>query len=105
MQHAWPAGFFDLSFVQGRAQTRQTQHLGEAAQARAGPNVPAVALANKNARIIWALLTHGNNYRPSSPGRSGQASSLIKRSYWRNTSPNSLRGIPIIGSAAAWKLF
>jgi len=25
----------------------------------------AMALANKNARIIWALLTRGDNYRPS----------------------------------------
>jgi hypothetical protein len=25
--------------------------------------VAAVALANKNARIIWALLTRGENYR------------------------------------------
>ncbi len=25
----------------------------------------AVALANKNARIIWALLTRGENYRPA----------------------------------------
>jgi len=25
----------------------------------------AVALANKNARIIWALLTRGDNYRPA----------------------------------------
>ncbi len=28
-----------------------------------GFNVAAVALANKNARIIWALLTRGENYR------------------------------------------
>jgi len=27
--------------------------------------VAAVALANKNARIIWALLTRGDNYRPA----------------------------------------
>ena len=32
-------------------------------QAR-GYNKAAVALANKNARIIWALLTRGENYRP-----------------------------------------
>jgi transposase len=30
-----------------------------------GFNVAAVALANKNARIIWALLTRGDNYRPA----------------------------------------
>src|ERR1700704_3680898 len=33
-------------------------------QAR-GYNKAAVALANKNARIIWALLTRGDNYRPA----------------------------------------
>ena len=27
-------------------------------------NVAAVALANKNARMVWALLAHGRNYRP-----------------------------------------
>jgi transposase len=30
-----------------------------------GPNVAAVALANKNARILWALLTRGDSYRPA----------------------------------------
>jgi len=30
-----------------------------------GFNVAAVALANKNARTIWALLTRGENYRPA----------------------------------------
>ncbi len=34
-----------------------------------GPNVAAVALANKNARVIWKLLTSGQRYtpRPSAP--------------------------------------
>ena len=27
-------------------------------------NVAAVALANKNARSVWALLAHGRDYRP-----------------------------------------
>jgi transposase len=31
-----------------------------------GFNVAAVALANKNARVIWALLTRGDSYRPAS---------------------------------------
>jgi transposase len=31
--------------------------------ARRNPNIAAVALANKNARIVWALLTHGCNYQ------------------------------------------
>jgi transposase len=31
--------------------------------ARRSPNVAAVALANKNARVIWALLAHGRDYQ------------------------------------------
>lgn len=30
-------------------------------------NVAAVALANKNARIIWALLAHGCEFRSDAP--------------------------------------
>src|SRR6202035_5132737 len=30
---------------------------------RAGPNVAAVALANKNVRFMWAMLTRGEDYR------------------------------------------
>ena len=33
-------------------------------QVTRGHNKAVVALANKNARIIWALLTRGENYRP-----------------------------------------
>ncbi len=29
---------------------------------RGGPNVAAVALANKNARVMWALLARGDSY-------------------------------------------
>jgi transposase len=28
------------------------------------PNVAAVALANKNARTVWALLAHDREFRP-----------------------------------------
>lgn len=39
--------------------------------ARRNPNIAAVALANKNARIVWALLAHGRDYEegycPSRP--------------------------------------
>lgn len=31
---------------------------------RRHPNVAAVALANKNARTVWALLAHGRDFRP-----------------------------------------
>jgi hypothetical protein len=30
---------------------------------RGGPNVAAVALANKNVRVMWALLARGDSYR------------------------------------------
>jgi transposase len=38
--------------------------------ARRNPNIAAVALANKNARTVWALLAHGRDYRAGyrSPG-------------------------------------
>lgn len=38
--------------------------------ARRNPNIAAVALANKNARIAWALLAHGRTYQPA-PGCAG----------------------------------
>ena len=31
--------------------------------ARRNPNIAAVALANKNARTVWALLAHGREYQ------------------------------------------
>jgi transposase len=34
---------------------------------RHGGNVAAVALANKNARVMWALLTRSNRYRVTIP--------------------------------------
>ncbi len=34
--------------------------------ARRNRNIAAVALANKNARIVWALLAHQREYRASS---------------------------------------
>ena len=36
--------------------------------ARHHPNVAAVALANKNARILWALLAHARDYQPGYAG-------------------------------------
>jgi transposase len=32
---------------------------------RGGTNIAAVALANKNARVLWALLRRGDSYRPA----------------------------------------
>jgi transposase len=31
---------------------------------RAHPNVAVTALANKTARVAWAMLRHGTNYEP-----------------------------------------
>ena len=39
---------------------------------RRNQNVAAVALANKNARIVWALLAHDSEFRPDyTPGAVG----------------------------------
>ena len=38
-------------------------------KARRGSNVAAVALANHNARVLWALLTKGEDYRPRAAQR------------------------------------
>jgi transposase len=35
--------------------------------ARRTPKVAAVALANKNARMIWAIMTSGERYREPQP--------------------------------------
>lgn len=32
---------------------------------RRHPNMAAAALANKNARVVWALLAHDREYQPS----------------------------------------
>ena len=41
---------------------------------RRGANVAAVALANKNTRVLWALLSRGQSYRPAPfPARVPQA--------------------------------
>jgi transposase len=32
---------------------------------RSHPNVAAIALANKTARIAWAMLHHGTDYQPN----------------------------------------
>lgn len=52
-----------ISRIEGKAD-RRSQWL-QSLVARCGKNKAAVALANKNARIIWALLTRGECYRPA----------------------------------------
>jgi transposase len=39
----------------------------EGLKTRRGPNIAAVALANKNARVAWKLLSSGEHYRPLPP--------------------------------------
>jgi transposase len=43
---------------------RQQRSWLQALVVRRNKNVAAVALANKNARVIWALLAHDRNYQP-----------------------------------------
>lgn len=50
--------------------TRQAEHQDGwlmRLRARRNPNVAAVALANKNARVVWALLAHGRQYCAALP--------------------------------------
>jgi len=46
--------------------TTWLQHLPR----RRNTNIAAVALANKHARIVWALLAHGREYNPDYAGTS-----------------------------------
>ena len=48
----------------GKDKTDQTCNWINAIVSRRNNNVAAVALANKNARIVWALLTHDREFRP-----------------------------------------
>jgi transposase len=54
---------------------------------RRGANVATVALANKNARIIWALLTHDDQYRPAILDQS----SMARLAALRSSPPASVR--------------
>jgi transposase len=52
-----------------RSVISSSKHLSESVQAllaRRPTNVVAVALANKTARIIWAMLAHGRTYQSTS---------------------------------------
>lgn len=56
----------------GRAAARQAHNYSDATsrwmqqlEARRGHNIAVVALANKNARIVWALLAHNTRYQSS----------------------------------------
>jgi len=58
-----------------RVKSRTDQSEGWLAQLvkRRNPNIAAVALANKNARIAWALLAHGREYQPGYVSTRAQA--------------------------------
>ena len=48
--------------------------------ARRGPNVAAVALANHNARVLWALLSRGASYCPTpQPSFPSRPSTVVER--------------------------
>jgi transposase len=44
-------------------QSKPCEHWGAALAERRNKNLAAVALANKNARTVWALLAHGRNFQ------------------------------------------
>jgi len=44
-------------------QSKPSEHWGAALAERCHKNLAAVALANKNARIVWALLAHGRTFQ------------------------------------------
>ena len=46
----------------GRKRDPRSRWAGKLKERR-GPNIAAVALANKNARVLWALLTRAEEYR------------------------------------------
>jgi transposase len=48
----------------GRKTDRRSQWMRQLVERR-GKNRPAVAVANKNARIVWALLTSHPAYQPA----------------------------------------
>ena len=48
----------------GRKTDRRSQWIRQLSERR-GTNCTAVALANKNARIVWALLTRHQAYEPA----------------------------------------
>jgi transposase len=48
----------------GGKQDARSQWIGRMRERR-HPNVVAVALANKNARIVWSVLASGNAYQPA----------------------------------------
>ena len=50
--------------VAGKYQDRRNQWVSDLDKRR-GKNISAVAVANKNARIVWALLTNKTTYQVS----------------------------------------
>jgi transposase len=54
----------DIVETPGASTTRNRDWV-QSLVSRRGANVAAVALANKNARVIWALLAHDRHYQPS----------------------------------------
>jgi len=55
---------------------------------RRHPNVVAVALANKNARIVWAVLSGEKEYRPAPLASAALYGHRKKRSSPRNIAAN-----------------
>jgi transposase len=66
---------------------------------RGGPNVAAVALANKNARVMWALLTRNDTYRrPAIPGGQAASGARLKLDRAAVAARSARKGAPSPGS-------
>lgn len=56
-----------LNWVDKKTKTDRKAEWAKGLKARRHKNVAAVALAAKHARIAWAMLAHGTEYRPEGP--------------------------------------
>ena len=80
-----------LSLVPGGARSDRRSIWASKLKLARGFNVAAVALANKNARILWALLTRGENYRPAAIP--DQASKAERTAAFHHRPPTSGRRV------------
>lgn len=70
---SWHALSHSGRTTQGESRENQGDTWLKGLLLRRNPNIAAVTLANKNARIAWALLTHDWRYQPAWSGALGKA--------------------------------
>jgi len=58
---------------------------------RGGANLAAVALANKNARVLWALLTRKERYRPATLVAGAQVATSVRLQPDNAVAPRAAR--------------